>query len=254
MSYTNIKNTVERVQLLESAMSTWILQPWFSRFVLGWAFAFDVAGTLRNQRGVLHAHWHVLLVMRPGADLDRFKEKTHDWFQEQVGRKNVRWTSDPEQWASWLGTAHLTPAQLHDKSGYMWKAAAEVGACLLKPGKRQEGYSSFYARSEEDLQTLVPLMKDRPLITRGGIVAQVNALLELRDEVHEEATTLSSQTMPEPLWANLDDLMRGFFRNFVNDLRNTDDSVRDLVRRSRVMPLPEWQALLVQRSAESLAA
>lgn len=254
MSHAHIPDTQERVQSLGTAMEAWTRQSWFGRFILGWAFAFDVAGTLRRNHGVLHAHWHVFLVMRQGADLERFKEKTHDWFQAQVGRRHVRWNTDPDQWASWLGIAHLTPTEGNGKSGYRWRASSEVGACLLKPGKHNEGHSSFYTRHAEDLKALVPLMKEHARITRGGIVAKMHTLLELRDEVHQEASIHSIMRLPDALWAKLDDLTRRFLLNAVHSARYSEAMIRDLVRRARTMPLMDWEALLVQQAAALLAS
>nr|WP_320133182.1 hypothetical protein [uncultured Holophaga sp.] len=245
MSHQHIKDTAERMNLLEAAMTEWAQQAWFSRAVLGWEFALDVSGTLRRHRGVLHAHWHVLLVLRPGVDLEPFKEKSHDWFQTRLGRDNVRWNSDQEQWDAWLGPARLTPSTLNGKHGFIWKAAAEVGACLLKPGKRGEAHSSFYTRSEEDLRVLVPLMQQHAPMTRGGILAKVHAILELRDEVHEDATVTSTKALPDDLWARIDALTRLFLHHVVCSAKHADAQVTHLLHSARTMPLEAWEAAVL---------
>lgn len=244
MSHQNIHDTAERADLLEAALTEWTEQPWFARLVLGWAFAFDASGTLRRHHGVLHAHWHVLLVLRPGVDLEHFKEKSHDWFQKRLGRENVRWNSDQGQWDSWLGPAHLTPATVNGKPGFLWKGAHEVGACSMKPGKHREGHRNLFMRSEEDLRVLVPLMVKHAPLRRGGIVATVHDLLEHRDAIHEAATVLETKALPEGLWTRIDALTRMLLLHLISDARHPDDMIRDLLHRARTMPLEAWEGMV----------
>lgn len=244
MSHQTIPDTAQRVDLLEAALTEWTQQPWFNRFVLGWAFAFDVSGTLRRHHGVLHAHWHVFLVLRPDADLEHFKEKSHDWFQKRLGRENVRWKRDQAQWDSWISPAHLTPSTLNGKPGYIWKGAHEIGACSMKQGKHGEGHRNLYTRSEEDLRVLVPLMQKHGPVRRGGIVASVHDLLEHRDAIHEAATLLETKALPDGLWARIDAITRMLLLHLVSEERHSDEVVRDLIHRARTMPLGAWEAMV----------
>ncbi|MDP2815579.1 MAG: hypothetical protein Q8O19_02740 [Rectinemataceae bacterium] len=250
MSHQHIQDTPERVQMLNDAMTEWTQQAWFPRFVVGWEFALDVSGTLRHHRGVLHAHWHVLLVLRPGIDLEHLKQKTHNWFQKRLGRENVNWKTDQDQWNSWLSPAHLTPASLNGKPGFAWKGASEVGACHMKAGKRGEGYSSLYTRSKEDLALLVPLMQQNPPVVRGGIVASVHTHLELRDEIHEAATVIDTKAMPDDLWAKADALTRLILQHVVSSAEYDDAQVMNLLHRVRTMPLLEWESMVLACAAE----
>lgn len=246
MSHLLTPDTTARAELLEAALTDWASQGWFSRSVLGWAFAFDASGTLRRHRGVLHVHWHVLLVLRPGVDLEHFKEKSHDWFRKRLGRDQVRWHTDQGQWDGWLSPAHLTPTMLNGKPGFAWKGASEVGACSMKAGKHLEGYRNLYTRSEEDLKVLVPLIQKHGPMRQGGILAKVRAMLELRDEVHETATVLETKAMPEGFWVRICAVSRGLLLGVLKAAEIGNCEVRQLLHAARVMTVGEWEARVIQ--------
>lgn len=256
ITMTNTKNpdTQVRTEMLHAAMEAWTACWWFRDGVRGWVFAFDVSGTLGRQNSALHTHWHILLVLAPDADLEGFKDRTHDLFRKRLGKENVWWRSNPEQWDSWLKPAKLTPAEQSGQAGYVWKPSAEVGACLLKAGKRGEGYSSFYDRSEQDLKALLPLMNEFPLVTRGGILADTHDMLELRDLVHERAILQDRMILPDQLWVNLSSFAR---RDLLYLLRNAacgDDPLKALLRLSRTMPTKDWEVVLRDEVGKYLPA
>lgn len=254
MSHLITQDTTERAEMLEAALTDWAAQGWFSRSVLGWAFAFDAAGTLRRHHGVLHVHWHVLLVLRPGVDLEHFKEKSHDWFQKRLGRNQVRWHTDQAQWDGWLSPAHLTRDSIGGKPGFTWKASSEVGACSMKAGKRMESYSNLYTRSEDDLRVLVPFMQKHNPIKRGGIVDSTQRLMELRDEVHEAATVLEVKAMPAGFWGRISSVSRGLLLGVMNAAEIGDEEVRALLHKARMMGVEAWEEEVVRVAGTVIAS
>lgn len=227
---------MERMELLGGTLEAAVNQRWWKRLVLGYEFAQDYSGT-----GSIHGHWHVFLVLAPGADMEAFKAKLHSFFQDRIGSHLVQWDSDVDHWNDWLQVARLSPTVYRYHHGHVWKHAHEIEGCHTKPCKRGT-YKNLYDRSRSDLAQIIPVMRRWDTVRRGGIISTTRKHLGLGARIKKTIADHGSATIPAAFWNQVEKSAQQTFLHLVADPSTPAGLITDLVTLADFLSPEGWGA------------
>jgi hypothetical protein len=179
--------------------------------------------------GRINAYLYTLLVLKPDADLDKFKQKCFSYFQKRIGYELVKWDSTAEQWGEWLKIAEIKPELFHYIHGNMLKAGS--------------GYKNFFYRNQGDLNQLIQCYSNRDSVSRGGVIAEIRK--EQGFNIHKKKA-FSNQQPTIPFWRDVPQDIKIAFENLVINNALDRDIKTYLITQAQLCTLEVWQNLVME--------